>query len=136
ADQVEERKTPVFGRQPALLIREIRRDKDRRTGKPDDVVWLDIAPHRRLPAAAAIPLENPFGRASAARHNHEDTRRGKGGAAAMAGRLRSVLSIMAGVGMAAALAAPARAPAVTVGTLTCRVAVVWGLLLGSAHARA
>src|SRR5205807_8455960 len=59
ADQVEERKTPVSGRQPALLIREIRRDKDRRTGKPDDVVWLDIAPHRRLPAAAANPVKIP-----------------------------------------------------------------------------
>src|SRR5205814_1785176 len=134
ADQVEERKTPVFGRQPALLIREIRRDKDRRTGKPDDVVWLDIAPHRRLPAAAANPVENLFGRASAARHNREDTRRGKGGAAAMAGGLRSVLSIMAGLGMAAALAAPARAQAVNMGTLTCSVASGWGLILGSARA--
>src|SRR5205085_5646694 len=134
ADQVEKRKTPVFGRQPALLIREIRPDKDRCAGKPDNVVRLDIAPHRRLPAAAANPVENLFGLASAARHNREDTRRGEGGAAAMAGGLRSVLSIMAGLGMAAALAAPAAAQAVNMGTLTCSVASGWGLILGSARA--
>ena len=52
----------------------------------------------------------------------------------MAGGLRSVLSIMAGLGMAAALAAPARAQAVNIGTLTCSVASGWGLILGSARA--
>jgi len=52
----------------------------------------------------------------------------------MAGGLRSVLSIMAGLGMAAALAAPARAQAVNMGTLTCSVASGWGLILGSARA--
>ena len=52
----------------------------------------------------------------------------------MAGGLRSVLSIMAGLGMAAALAAPARAQAVNMGTLTCSIASGWGLILGSARA--
>jgi hypothetical protein len=52
----------------------------------------------------------------------------------MAGGLRSVLSIMAGLGMAAVLAAPARAQAVNMGTLTCSVASGWGLILGSARA--
>src|SRR5207248_921152 len=44
------------------------------------------------------------------------------------------LSIMAGLGMAAALAAPAHAQAVNIGTLTCSVASGWGLILGSARA--
>lgn len=52
----------------------------------------------------------------------------------MAGGLRSVLSMMAGLGMAAALAAPAAAQAVNIGTLTCSVASGWGLILGSARA--
>ena len=52
----------------------------------------------------------------------------------MAGGLRSVLSMIAGLGMAAALAAPARAQAVNMGTLTCSVASGWGLILGSARA--
>jgi hypothetical protein len=52
----------------------------------------------------------------------------------MAGGLRSVLSIMAGLGMAAALAAPARAQVVNIGILTCSVASGWGLILGSARA--
>lgn len=52
----------------------------------------------------------------------------------MAGGLRSVLSIMAGLGMATALAVPARAQAVNMGTLTCSVASGWGLILGSARA--
>jgi Protein of unknown function (DUF992) len=50
------------------------------------------------------------------------------------GGLRSVLSIMAGLGMAAALAAPAEAQGVNIGTLTCSVASGWGLILGSARA--
>src|ERR1051326_9364117 len=69
----------------------------------------------------------------------EDTRRGEGGAAAMprgshSGGLRSVLSIMAGLGVAAAGARPAEGAGVNIGTLTCSVASGWGLILGSARA--
>src|ERR1051325_11799916 len=59
ADQVEKRKTPILGGQPALLIREICRDEDGRAGKADDVVWLDIASPRGVPAAAANPRQIP-----------------------------------------------------------------------------
>ena len=52
----------------------------------------------------------------------------------MAGGWRSVLSMMAGFGMATALAAPAKAQGVNIGTLTCSVASGWGLILGSARA--
>ena len=50
------------------------------------------------------------------------------------GGLRSVLSVMAGLGMAVARAGPADAQGVNIGTLTCSVASGWGLILGSARA--
>src|SRR5690242_2416300 len=87
ADQVEQRKTPILGRQPALLIREIFRDEDGRAVKPDDVVWLDIAPHRRLPAAAANPVQIPFGRDLAARHNRRRYSSGRRGSSGDAKRI-------------------------------------------------
>lgn len=50
------------------------------------------------------------------------------------GGLRSVLSLIGAIGLAATLSTPAQAQGVNVGTLTCSVATGWGLVLGSARA--
>jgi Protein of unknown function (DUF992) len=52
----------------------------------------------------------------------------------MAGGLRSVLSLIGAIGLAATLSTRAQAQGVNVGTLTCSVASGWGLVLGSARA--